>query len=137
MPEILICTNKSTGCKRDPEGKYVFAVAQRFIRLLSNDDILLLTKTQTNSINRELYSYVLFLKARKNNLKVRYFEDYTDGAEKYAHYQNNQDEQIRIVYRKKPEIGYVYVAKKADGTEVIYYDNMELMLDFIEKTIKQ
>lgn len=32
------------------------------------DDILLLTRTQTNSVNRELYSYVLFLKAKGKGL---------------------------------------------------------------------
>lgn len=137
MPEILECIYTNDDSKRDPDNKWVFAIPQRFIRKNSNDDILLLTRTQTNSVNRELYSYVLFLKAQKKGLNVRYHEEFTDVAEKYAYYDNKQEERIHIVYRKKDDEGYVYLAKKLDDTEVIYYDNLELMLDYIGKTIKK
>ena len=137
MPEILGCIEPGGFGKRDPQGEWVFMNPRRFIRKNSDDDILLLTKTQTNSVNRELYSYVLFLKARKNGLRVYYKADYSDGAEKYAYYKDHQDEQIQIVYRKKPHVGYCYIAKKTDGSEVIYFENLDQMLDYVSRTIKR
>ena len=137
LPEILDCVYTNDDSKKDPQGNWVFAIPQRFIRRNTADDILLLTRTQTNSINRELYSYVLFLKAREKGLKVNYNADFTDNAEKYAYYDNKQGDQIQIIYKHKDEAGYVYIAKKTDDTEVIYYDTLELMLDYIEKTVKK
>lgn len=136
MPEIMdsLAWDES---KRDPDGQWVFAIPQRYIRRNNNDDILILTRTQTNSINRELYSYVLFLEARKKGLKVKYHADYTDGAEKYAVYTNKQDKEIHIVYKNNADISkYVFMAKEIDDTEVIYYETMDGMLDYLEKTIK-
>ncbi len=135
MPEILDCVYSSDESKADPQGKWVFTISQRFIRRNSSDDILLLTRSQTNSINRELYSYVLFIKARQSGLKVYYNEDYTDNAEKYAYYDNKQGERMQVVYKNKENVGYCYVAKKTDDTEIIYYDTLESMLDYISKTI--
>ena len=136
MPEILNSIRSNEEGKQDPQGQWVFTHPQRFIRKNSNDDILLLTLRQTNSINRELYSYVLFLQARHKGLNVSYKAEYTDNAEKYAFYENNQGEQIHIVYKNKVNHGYCYIAKKMDDTEVIYYNTLEGMLEFIEKTIK-
>lgn len=137
MPEILDCIYTNDDSKKDPQGKWVFAIPQRFIRRNSSDDILLLTRTQTNSINRELYSYVLFLKARKKGLQVNYNEEYTDNAEKYAYYENKLGEQIQVVYKKKEDVGHCYIAKKTDDTEVIYYVDLAGMLDYVDKTIKK
>ena len=137
IPEILDSVYSRDGSKTDPQGKWVFMTSQRFIRRNSTDDILLLTRTQTNSINRELYSYVLFLMARKQGLFVCYNEDYTDNAEKYAYYTNKQNEQIQVVYKNKENVGYCYVAMKTDDTEIIYYENLEAMLDYIGKTINK
>ena len=64
-------------------------------------------------------------------------EEYTDNAEKYAYYDNNQGEQIQIVYKDKQSIGYCYIAKKTDDTELIYYKGLDGILDYIEKTIKK
>lgn len=136
MPEILDCLSGKDESKRDPQGKWVFVSAQRYIRRNSPDDILLLTRTQTNSINRELYSYVLFLKAKKKGLNVYYHEDFTDSAEKYMFYDNKQGERVHVIYKKKDDSGYAYIAKKADDTELIYYDSIDLMLDYVDKTIK-
>lgn len=136
MPEIIDSLARDES-KRDPDGQWVFAIPQRYIRKNNNDDILLLTRTQTNSINRELYSYVLFLEARKKNLDVKYHADYTDGAEKYAVYTNKQEKEIHIAYKKKAAINkYVFIAKEIDDTEIIYYESMDGILDYIEKTIK-
>ncbi len=66
-----------------------------------------------------------------------YHEDFTDGAEKYAYYDNKQNEQIQGVYKNKEDVGYVYVAKKTDDTEIIYYDTLESMLDYVNKTVKK
>lgn len=137
MPEILECIYTNDNSKRDPQGKWVFAIPQRFIRRNSSDDILLLTRSQTNSINRELYSYVLFLKARQQKLNVNYNEEYTDNAEKFAYYDNKQGEQIQVVYKNKEGVGYCYIARKTDDTELIYYEDMDGMLDYMDKTIKK
>ena len=137
MPQILDSVYSNGYLTRDPLGEWVFMIPQRFIRRNSDNDILLLSKTQTNSINRELYSYVLFLKARELDLKVNYKADYTDNAEKYAYYTNNQGEQINVVYKKKNEVGYCYIARKIDDTELIYYLDLEGMLDYVDKTIKK
>lgn len=137
MSEILDCVYTNDESKKDPQGNWVFAITQRFIRRNSSDDILLLTRTQTNSINRELYSYVLFLKARQKGLKVNYNAEYTDNAEKFAYYDNKQDEQIQVVYKNKEDVGYCYIAKKADDTELIYYTDLDGILDYVDKTIKK
>lgn len=136
MPEILDCVSINDDSKRDPQGDWVFATPQRFIRRNSADDILLLSRTQTNSINRELYSYVLFLKAREKGLNVFYNADFTDNAEKYVYYDNKQGEQIQVVYKHKEDVGYVFSARKTDDTELIYYDTLDLMLDYVNKTVK-
>lgn len=34
-------------------------------------------------------------------------------------------------------IGYCFIAKKIDDTEVIYYESLEGILDYIDKTIKE
>lgn len=137
MPEILDCVYQNDESKKDPQGNWVFAIPQRFIRRNSSDDILLLTRTQTNSLNRELYSYVLFLKAQQQGLKVKYNAEYTDNAEKYAYYDNKQDEQIQVVYKNKENVGYCYIAKKTDDTELIYYTDLDGILDYVDKTIKK
>ncbi len=137
MPEILNSLKANGEGTRDPQGEWVFTNGQRFIRKNSSDDILLLSRTQTNSVNRELYSYVLFLEARKQGLAVNYRADYTDNAEKYAYYEDKQNEEIHVVYKNKENVGYVYLAKKLNDAEVIYYDSLEGMLDYVDKTIKK
>ncbi len=137
LPEILDCVYTNDASKKDPQNEWVFMSTQKFIRRNNSDDILLLTRTQTNSINRELYSYVLFLMARKEGLKVKYHAEYTDGAEKYAYYDNKQGERILVVYKKKENVGYVFIAKKTDNAEMFYHDTLEGMLDYVEKTIKK
>lgn len=137
MPEILDCVSGKESGKRDPMGKWVFEVSQRYIRRNSNDDILLLTRSQTSSINRELYSYVLFLEARKKGLNVFYYADCTDNAEKYAYYNNKQNERIQIVYKHKEDVGYAYIVTKNDNIELIYYNTLEQILDYVEKTVKK
>lgn len=137
LPEILDCVYTNDASKKDPQNEWVFMNSQKFIRRNNSDDILLLTRTQTNSINRELYSYVLFLMARKEGLKVKYHAEYTDGAEKYVYYDNKQGERILVVYKKKEDVGYVFIAKKTDDVEMFYHDTLEGMLDYVEKTIKK
>lgn len=135
-PEILDCLLCKDDTKRDPSGNWIFENSRRYIRKNSNDDILLLTKTQTNSTNRELYSYVLYLEANKAGVNVDYRADYTDGSEKYTQYTNQQGEVVRIVYKNRDVVGWVYIAKKVDDTEIIYYETMEQMLDFMKKTTR-
>jgi hypothetical protein len=79
---------------------------------------------------------VLYIEARKKGLSVKYHAEYTDSAEKYAYYDNKQGERVLVVYKKKADVGYVYIAKKTDDTEIIYYDTLEGILDYVEKTAK-
>ena len=104
MPEILDCISGNTENKKDPQGDWLFCTPRRFIRKNSSDDILLLTKTQTSSINRELYSYVLYLKARKMGLKLNYAATSSDNADKYAWYTNNEGEVIHVLYKNKTNV---------------------------------
>ena len=135
MPEILDCISGNTENKKDPQGDWLFCTPRRFIRKNSSDDILLLTKTQTSSINRELYSYVLFLKARKMGLKLNYAATSSDNADKYAWYTNNEGEVIHVLYKNKSNKGYRYIARKEDGTERYVNKDLDLMLDYIAQTI--
>lgn len=135
MPEILDCISGNTENKKDPQGDWLFCTPRRFIRKNSSDDILLLTKTQTSSINRELYSYVLFLKARKMGLKLNYAATSSDNADKYAWYTNNEGEVIHVLYKNKSNKGYCYIARKEDGTERYNNKDQDLMLDYIAQTI--
>lgn len=135
MPEILDCISGNTENKKDPQGDWLFCTPRRFIRKNSSDDILLLTKTQTSSINRELYSYVLFLKARKMGLKLNYAATSSDNADKYAWYTNNEGEVIHVLYKNKANKGYCYIARKEDGTERYINKDLDLMLDYISQNI--
>ena len=135
MPEILDCISGNTEDKKDPQGDWLFCTTRRFIRKNSSDDILLLTKTQTSSINRELYSYVLFLKARKMGLKLNYAATSSDNTDKYAWYTNNEGEVIHVLYKNKSNKGYCYIARKEDGTERYNNKDQDLMLDYIAQTI--
>lgn len=135
MPEILDCISGNTENKKDPQGDWLFCTPRRFIRKNSSDDILLLTKTQTSSINRELYSYVLFLKARKMGLKLNYAATSSDNADKYAWYTNNEGDVIHVLYKNKSNKGYCYIARKEDGTERYNNKDQDLMLDYIVQTI--
>ena len=50
-------------------------------------------------------------------------------------YYNKQGEQIQVVYKSKESVGYCYIARNTDGTEVIYYNDRDGMLDYVDKTI--
>ncbi|MCQ2124180.1 MAG: DUF262 domain-containing protein [Fibrobacter sp.] len=128
--------NSLHGQSSDRDGKSIFEIPKRFIRRNNNDDILLLTKMQTSSINRELYSYVLYLLACDKKVDIHYHAESTDGAVKYAYYTNKQNQEIRILYKRKDdENGYVFVAEH-DGSIVMWYQDITLMLDYVVKTAK-
>lgn len=132
MPEILnslFVKGKST---EEPYGGWVFKDSKRFIRRNSNDDILLLTRTQTSSTNRELYTYVLFLKAREKGLSLEYHSDYTDGAEKYAQYIDKNGQEVHVLYEQKDE-SYCYVARNSEGE--LYQGNIDQMLDYVKQRV--
>lgn len=135
MPEILNSI-KPKG-KLDPDGCWVFERPQRFIRKNSDDDILLLSKTSTSSYNRELYSYVFFLKARKCGLDgIKYRSAQYEESEKYAYYDNPRDERIQIVYKKNHDDLYRYVVRKeADGTEITSFSLLEDTLNYVKSDL--
>ena len=131
MPEILSSVRSGGGDRADPMGEWVFQTEQRFIRRNSADDILLLSRTQTSSVSREYYSYVLFLKARQRGLPVYYHADYTDSAEKYAWFESPAEGRVRILYRNPDGKGWRYVALRENDREVLYDGTLEEMLDDI------
>ena len=137
MPEILECMSQNKN-STDPAGKFVFKNAKRFIRKNSVDDILLLEKTKTSSINREYYSYVLYLKAKANDLDVDYYTTYGDVNKKYLSYTNNQDQEVQVIYTKDetdPVNSYMFMAK--DSGNILYKSALDNMLDYIKQSIKQ
>ena len=134
MPEILSSVRSAAADSADPMGEWVFQTGQRFIRRNSADDILLLSRTQTSSVNREYYSYALFLKARQRGLPVNYHADYTDSAEKYAWYENQKEGQVQILYRDPDGAGWNYVARRASDLQLVCRGTMEEMLGYISGT---
>ena len=135
MPEILQCMRQNKDCV-DPDGNIVFRDPKRFISKRSSDQILLLERTMTTSINREYYSYVLFLKARKDGLNVGYFTTFNENTEKYLTFNNNHGEAVQVLYmvdEQSPDKIYKYVARDNQG--ILYKGNLESMLDYIKQTI--
>lgn len=136
MPEILDSMYQNRGAE-DPSGGFVFRHAKRYICMRDVDRILLLERTITTSFNREYYSYVLYLKARKQGFNVGYFLTYNENTEKYLYYINNQDSEVQVLYmidESDDSNKYKYVARK--NGEVLYKSNMDNMLDYIQQTIK-
>lgn len=133
MPEILdsVIYNYSN---KDPMGKYVFEDYKRYICRRSNDNILLLTKTLTSSVNRELYSYVFFLKATNIGLAVYYKADSTEGSEKYAYFTNKHGDEVKVIYKPSTETKeYEFYAVVDEIDE--YYGDMDEMLNYVSKAI--
>lgn len=137
MPEILCSVRSMETSKPDPEGQWIFQSEQRYIRRNHADDILLLSRTQTSSINREYYSYVLFLKARKRGLKVHYHADYTDSSEKYAWFINLAGEPVSVSYRNPDQGFWRFVARREEDFEVLFEGNMREMLDWVRENTEK
>lgn len=136
MPEILECMYQNKN-KADPDGKFVFRSPKRYICRRSADQILLLERTMTTSTNREYYSYVLYLKAIKQGLKVSYFTTYSENTEKYLTYTNKQGKEIQVLYvldDTSANQEYKYTAR--ENGIVLYKSNIVNMLDYIQQTIQ-
>lgn len=136
MPEILECMYQNKN-SMDPAGKFVFRNAKRYICKRSADQILLLEKTMTTSINREYYSYVLYLKAKAQGMDVEYFTTFSENTEKYMTYTNNQEKEIQVIYAKdetSPAGDYKYMAR--ENGAILYKSNVVNMLDYVQQTIK-
>ena len=137
MPEILCSVLSSGADSADPMGEWVFRNEQRYIRRRSQDDILLLSRTHTSSVSREYYSYVLFLKARKQGLPVSYHADYTESSEKYAWFENREGERIRVLYRNPDASGWRFLARREGEDERRCEGSQEEMLRYIRDTINR
>lgn len=133
MPEILECMyqNKESA---DPTGKFVFRSPKRFICMRSADQILLLERTMTTSINREYYSYVLYLKLSEDGYKVDYFTTFSENTEKYVIYTNKQEKEIQIVYSEDTD-GYKYMAR--ENGIITYKGDLDHMMDYVHQSIKE
>lgn len=135
MPEILECMYQNSD-KTDPDGKFVFRNPKRYICKRSSNQILLLEKTMTTSINREYYSYVLYLKAKKKGLKVGYFTTFSENTEKYMTFKNNQGKEIQVLYAKDESSSsgeYKYIAR--ENGIILYKSGIDNMLDYVEQSI--
>lgn len=42
-----------------------------------------------------------------------------------------------MVYKNREDIGYCYIAKKPDDTDLIYYADLKGILNYVDKTIKE
>ena len=135
MPEILSSVRTSGAACLDPMHEWVFQTDQRFIRRNSADDILLLSRTQTSSVSREYYSYVLFLKARQLGMPVYYHADYTESSEKYAWFVSHTGEQIRLLYCSRGGADWCYRAQTAEDCRHLCKGSLEEMLEYIRELV--
>ena len=136
MPEILSSVRLSGAEAADPMGEWVFRTEKRLIRMNHPDDILLLSRTQTSSVSREYYSYVLFLKARQRGLPVYYHADYTEASEKYAWFEDSTGARIRILYRNPDGTHWRFLAYREEDPTPVFDGSLEEMLDYIRESSK-
>lgn len=131
IPEILDYMYQNEN-KKDPSGKYVFYNAQRFINKRNSDEILLLERTSTRSTNRELYSYVLYLRAVADGINMDYHPTFTESAEKYASYKDIQGDIVQVMYCKdENDDRYKYFAKKNGAS--LFEGDIEQMMYYIKQ----
>ena len=116
-------------------GEWVFQSEKRFIRMNHPDDILLLSRTQTSSVSREYYSYVLFLKAREQGLPVFYHADYTEASEKYAWFEDLNGARIRILYQNPDGTHWRFLAYREEDPAPVFDGSLEEMLDYIRNIL--
>ena len=136
MPEILSSVRLRGTDAADPMGEWVFQTEKRCIRMNHPDDILLLSRTQTSSVNREYYSYVLFLKAWSQGLPVYYHADYTESSEKYAWLEPIQGARIRILYRNPDGTHWRFLAYREEDPSPAFDGSMEEALHYIREALK-
>ena len=133
MPELLCCL-KANGYKygkADPSGNYIFADDMRFINYRDENNISICEKKSTRSMNREYYTYVLYLQAKALGYKVTYKYTYSEGREIYLEFKSIQNKNLRILYSLEPVLNkYVYIIKELDN-QISHYDRIEDALTYI------
>ena len=133
MPEILDSLENSKNT--DPAGEFIFSNNGRFINMKNSNEILLCTSKSTRSINREYYSYVLYLKAKKLNYNVYYHKDFRESSEKYLVYTNRNNKEINILYSKDyVDNNYKYLIRK-NGEIINCNQDINYILDYIKQDI--
>lgn len=137
MPELLDCMYQNKD-KYDPSKNFVFKDAKRYICKHDVNRVLLLEKTMTTSVNRELYSYVLYLKAKQAGCNVAYYTDCNENSEKYLTYTNKNNENLQVVYAKDPSDNnkYKYLTRKPGMEFPIMSGTLEDTLKFIQQSNK-
>ena len=126
MPEILDSTSKNKALKED---EVVFKNQQRVICMRNKNDILLITKSTTGSIHREYYSYVFYLKAKANGLKVEYASNYLESVDKFAIYLNKSGMKNKVRFMKNE--GKYEVLNSSN--ESIWTGDLDNLLQFVSK----
>lgn len=126
-PEILssIDTNDSN---------FVFSNKMRFIYFISKDEILLLRRKQTNSVNRELFSYGLFIELKKRGYPVKYQWATSESGDRYIYFVGKDSKQRQIVYEKDPNTQTFMFFVKIDNSSVLSAD-FDTVIDYIKKEI--
>lgn len=81
------------------------------------------------SYHRELYSYVLFLKARKMGLPLHYSAQKIEADSGYAYYTDKSDKQSFIKFKDRK-----YCIEKK-GNKLIESNRQEEILDYIKTDI--
>lgn len=139
MPELLCCL-KANGYKygkADLSGNYIFADDMRFINFRDENNILICEKKSTRSMNREYYTYVLYLIAKSKGYNVSYKYTYSEGREKYLEFESRENKNLRIVYAFEPICKqYAFIIKELDK-QLEDYDEIDKALRFIEYYIKR
>ncbi|NOT90720.1 GmrSD restriction endonuclease domain-containing protein [Ferruginibacter sp.] len=100
--------------------------AKKFIRWVSNNDILLLETTQTNGLHREYYSYALKIKLQRLGNIVYYFSINSVDYLKYINEINNRSVQIVYAYND----GWKYRFKISENN-FEYFETEEEIVDYL------
>ena len=132
MPEIMNYNYQSK--IHSPDGGYVFRNPKKFICRRSPDQILLLEKTITTSTQREYYSYVLFLKAKKQGLAVGYKTESIEALDKYAFFTAKSGHEYRVLYKKRESEDFWDFAIR-DGEETVFRGAMDEAIEYIRNQI--
>ena len=81
--------------------------------------------------NRELYSYVLYLK--KELVRVYYHKEHAETTKKYLYFNNKDDQELISFYDKNIEDNIYKFAIQKNGEFIERNENIRYMLNYIKK----
>lgn len=113
---------------------FVFSNRMRFIYFINKDEIILLRRKQTNSTNRELFSYELYLEAKRQGFSVSYQSATSESGDRFLHFIGKDSKQRQIVYEKKSETESYAFSVKVNNVTVLT-GNFDTILSYIKNEI--